>query len=194
MNSYFNKEKQKMNLRSKKCLLVSLVTVITLLTSSAAFADNDKITKQEVLTAQQEWSNGLVDIGKAYTNKGDYKNKAENLVSNLYAYDYGQVLFKPTKASVKQFRTTKEGAVSYFVGHNKKYTEDKGFALEPWTKVQFNNADIFINNNVAMTMGQYTFTPLKGEPVDVEYTFVYEKEKDGKVKIVLHHSSLPYSN
>ena len=177
----------------KKMLLVGFIIVGCLNTDIILADSNIKITKNEVLTAQKEWADGLINIGKAYTENKDYKKLAEGLVSDLYAYDYGQVLFKPTKAFDVKFRTTKEGAVSYFAGHNKNFPEDKGFALEPWIKVKFDNAGIFINNNVGIAMGEYIFTPEKGKPVEVEYTFVYEKENDGKVKIVLHHSSLPYS-
>ena len=184
-----------MKLISKKHLLITLLAISSFLTFATGFASSEKSkpTEQEVLDVQQQWSNGLIAVGKAYTEKNNYKKVAEDLVSNLYAYDYGQVLFKPTKASDVKFRITKEGAVSYFVGNNDNYPEDKGFALEPWIKVKFDNAGIIINNNIAMAMGKYTFTSLKGESVNVEYTFVYEKEKDGKLKIVLHHSSLPYS-
>ena len=118
---------------------------------------------------------------------------AKNLINTLYAYQTGQVLFKPTKASDIKFRTTKEGALSYFVGHNKKFPEDKGFALKPWTNVRFENAGIYINGNVALAMGKYFFTPLKGKAVKVEYTFGYVKKGDGSLKIILHHSSLPYA-
>jgi len=132
-------------------------------------------------------------IGKTYTNGQDYKKAAENLVDNLYAYQTGQVLFNPTKAADITFRTMEEGAISYFIGHDKNFPEDKGFALEPWTNVQFNNAAIYINGNVAMAMGEYFFTPQKGDVVKVEYTFGYVKNDDGKLKIVSHHSSLPYT-
>ena len=100
---------------------------------------------------------------------------------------------QPTKAADIKFRTTKEGAISYFIGHNKNFPEDKGFALKPWTNVQFKNAATYINGNVAMAMGKYFFTPQKGDVVKVEYTFGYVKNDDGKLKIVLHHSSLPYT-
>jgi hypothetical protein len=39
----------------------------------------------------------------------------------------------------------------------------------------------------------YFFTPKEGKEVKVEYTFGYIKGKDGKLKINLHHSSLPYT-
>ena len=32
-----------------------------------------------------------------------------------------------------------------------------------------------------------------GEKTKVEFSFVYKKNKEGEIKIVLHHSSLPFS-
>ncbi len=172
---------------------IIIMGFIILFTAGVVSAGQSEITKAEVLKAQKSWGDGLVNLGKTYTEGQDYKKAAETLVDNLYAYQTGQVLFKPTKASDIKFRTTKEGAVSYFIGHHKDFPEDKGFALEPWTKVRFKNAATYINGNVAMAMGKYFFTPQKGDEVKVEYTFGYVKNEDGRVKIVLHHSSLPYS-
>ncbi|MCP4177096.1 MAG: hypothetical protein GY756_04945 [bacterium] len=169
-----------------------MVFIAALLTGFA-FTSQADITKTEIIQAQNKWGKDLVSIGEAYTQDKNYKKLASELVNNLYDYQAGEVLFKPTKASKISFRKTKEGAVSYFVGHNKNYPEDKGFALEPWTKVKFINTGIYIHNNMAMAMGEYFFTPTTGKPVKVEYTFGYIKNKNGKVKIVLHHSSLPYS-
>ena len=42
-------------------------------------------------------------------------------------------------------------------------------------------------------MGEYDFTDSAGSVVTVEYTFGYKKNEDGKVKIILHHSSIPFS-
>ena len=41
-------------------------------------------------------------------------------------------------------------------------------------------------------MGNYFFTDFKGEKTKVEYSFVY-KRVDDSLKIILHHSSLPYN-
>ena len=49
----------------------------------------------------------------------------------MYAYDNSEVLFKPTLASKKMFRSNLEGVVSYFVAGNDKYPEDNGFATGP---------------------------------------------------------------
>jgi len=42
-------------------------------------------------------------------------------------------------------------------------------------------------------MGNYFFTGTDGDETKVEYSFGYTKDEDGNLKIVLHHSSLPYS-
>jgi len=180
-------------IRSLQTVKIIIIGFVIIFTAGVVIAERSEITKEEVVKAQKAWGDALVNLGKTYTNSQNYKKAAENLVDNLYAYQTGQVLFKPTKAADIRFRTKKEGAISYFVGHNKNFPEDKGFALKPWTNVQFKNAAIYINGNVAMAMGKYFFTPQKGDVVKVEYTFGYVKNDDGKLKIVLHHSSLPYA-
>ena len=43
-------------------------------------------------------------------------------------------------------------------------------------------------------MGSYVFTcATTGEEAKVEYTFGYKRNEDGKVRISLHHSSVPYA-
>lgn len=147
------------------------------------------------MDAQKEWADGIVAIGKAYKDKGDYQKVAEDMIDKLYAYDTGKVvLFKPTKASEKEFRTSRNGALSYFVGHKAGYKEDHGFAIDPpWEKVVLKNEGIYINDDLAVAMGNYYFTTYQGKTVKVEFTFLYRKLADGQIKIVVHHSSLPYS-
>lgn len=76
------------------------------------------ITEDEVVKAQQDWGDGIVKIGLVYVNKGDYKEAATEHIQKFYNYNEGSVLFKPTLASEKQFRTDFEGALSYFIGKN----------------------------------------------------------------------------
>ena len=71
--------------------------------------------------------------------------------------------------------------------------EDKGFAIQPWTKVRFDNTDFILEDNRAIAMGNYFFTDLDGNEAKVEYTFGY-KLVDGVLKIDLHHSSFPFVN
>ena len=51
------------------------------------------ITKQEVLSEQKQWSNGLLNIGKLYIDDADYKQMAANYLSKLYGFHMGEVLF-----------------------------------------------------------------------------------------------------
>jgi hypothetical protein len=153
----------------------------------------DTITALEIAEAQRIWGESFVAIGKAFTDKEDYIKAAENHLDILYAFDAGTVLFKPTRVADTQFRLTREAALSYFVGGNDKYKEDSGFANHPWTKVRFENTATYIHGDYAVAMGNYFFAELDGIEIKVEYTFGYIKGSDGKLKINLHHSSIPFS-
>ena len=154
----------------------------------------DIITAEEIAEAQRVWGDGIVTIGKIFTDKGDYVKAAENHLDTLYAFETGTVLFKPTKAADDQFRPTREAALSYFVGGNDTFKEDHGFAIHPWANVRFENSANFIRGDYAVAMGNYFFTQGDGTEVKVEYTFGYIKGPDGKLKINLHHSSIPFNS
>jgi hypothetical protein len=151
------------------------------------------VTKEKVLAAQDLWGEGIVRIGKAFMEKQDYTLAAQTHIDDLYAYDISSVLFKPTKAAAEQFRSTKESALSYFVATNGTCPEDKGFAIQPWTKVRFENTDIIVQGDTALAMGNYFFTDTEGQETKVEYTFGYLLDQQGNLRINLHHSSVPFS-
>ena len=160
--------------------------------SACAASDTQPITKQDVLDAQKAWGDGIVAIGKAFSDEGDYQARAAQHIRTLYAYDHSEVLFKPTLASEDQFRETFDEALSYFV--KGAVAEDNGFAIRPWSKVRFGQQQIITDSDSAMAMGNYYFTPV-GETteVKVEYTFGYMRDEEGALRINVHHSSLPYS-
>lgn len=157
------------------------------------------ITYEEVNAAQQAWCDALVKIGKLKEEGGDYKAFAEQVLSDAYNYDNGKVFFKPTLAFGDQtFRNTKQGALAYFVGGDSQFPNDKGFALKPWVKARYDNAGeknegIQIYGSVAITMGNVWVTDKEGNEVMVDKTWVFRKGKDGKLRIIVHKSSLPFS-
>ena len=151
------------------------------------------ITESDVEAAQADWGAGIVEIGKVFLDKGNYTARAQEMIDALYGYDLGPVLFKPTMASGEQtFRPTKRGALSYFVGHDPEYPLDSGFGLKGWRDVQSETAASYIDGDVAMWMGQVTMTDEDGEVTKVDKSFGYKRVADGELRIVLHHSSLPY--
>ena len=151
------------------------------------------ITEQQVLDAQQEWGAGVVKIGALKETRSECEAFASGFLDKLYAFELGTVIFKPTKCAVQQFRPTKPEAQSYFIaGDDRACQEDKGFAIQPWTKVRFENAGMILEENRAIAMGNYFFTDLDGNEAKVEYTFGY-KLADSQLKIDLHHSSFPYN-
>ncbi|MBO6526827.1 MULTISPECIES: phosphoribosyl-AMP cyclohydrolase [unclassified Erythrobacter] len=154
----------------------------------------DPITEAEVEAAQQAWGEGIVAIGQTYTEEGDYRARAQEHIATHYAYGDDQtILFKPTLAAEDQFRENDGEALSYFVGT--EGTEDGGFAIAPYTGVRWENNGTVISDSgdMAVAMGNYYFTGTDGNETKVEYSFAYERGDDGELKIVLHHSSLPYS-
>ena len=152
------------------------------------------ITIADVEDAQRAWGDGIVNIATAHINGGDYVDIATKHVEHLYAYDLSEVLFKPTMASIDQFRPTFESALSYFVASNGVCEEDSGFAIKGWTAVRFENSGIIINESNAIAMGNYFFTDKDGAETKVEYTFGYIRDGSNNLRIVLHHSSLPASS
>lgn len=157
------------------------------------------ITYEEVNAAQQAWCDALVKIGKLKKEGGDYKGFAEQVLSEAYNYDYGKVFFKPTLTFGEQtFRNDKKGALAYFVGGDPDYPNDKGFALKPWVKARYDNAGsdnqgIQIYGSTAITMGNVWVTAEDGTEVMVDKTWVFKKGKDGKLRIIVHKSALPFS-
>lgn len=153
------------------------------------------ISEKEVVAAQKAWGEGIIKIGQTYTDGGDYTAAAADHIDDFYAYDLSLVLFKPTLASVAQFRGSFDSALSYFVGGNPSFPEDKGFAIKPWSKVRWQNVGITNNAcNMAVAMGNYYFTAkADGLETKVEYTFGYIRDEQGKLRIVVHQSSVPYS-
>ncbi len=172
--------------------LILLFLAVGFMTAASAATVDKRITTQEIIKAQKIWGNAIVKIGEIYLEKGDYKGYAGKIVDDLYGYDEGVVLFKPTKASEYQFRNTEEDARSYFVGTI--VSEDHGFAIQTWSKVRFQNEAMIIDSDSAAVMGNYYFTSRKtGKEVKVEFTFGYFKGEKGNLLINIHHSSFPYN-
>lgn len=158
---------------------------------------NLAISEAEVREAQQAWGNALVQISTAHDSKGRKAatDLAKKVIDSAYGYQYGTVLFKPTLASGDQtFRTTRAGALAYFVGGDKSFPKDSGFALKGWRAFRTENASVFINGDMALTMGKVHLTDKNGQVTTVDKTWGFKKDPSGTLKIVLHHSSLPYQD
>ncbi|HMM11907.1 MAG TPA: hypothetical protein PKE03_07430 [Bacteroidales bacterium] len=182
-----------------------LLALAFVVASCAPAAKNDTkavatptITFEEVNAAQQAWCDALVKIGSLYENGEDYKGFAEQVLTDAYDYDHGKVFFKPTLAyGENTFRVTKKGALAYFVGNDPDFPEDRGFALTPWVSARYHNIGegnegIQIHGNIAITQGNVYFTDKNGNVSMVDKTWVFKKGDDGKLRIVMHHSSLPF--
>jgi hypothetical protein len=159
------------------------------------------ISEKEVQNVQAAWASAIKNISKIYLDGGDYVAAAAEAAGELYGYGHEDVLFKPTKAAEAQFRPSASDAMSYFVGHQAVeggHAEDTGFAInggKGWSDVVFENHQTKQTGDLAIAMGNYYFTCAETNvTTKVEYTFGYKKGKEGKLRIFLHHSSVPYSS
>ena len=153
--------------------------------------NTDEISIDDIIEFQQKWSNSIVKMGNYKNNK--YKlNKYCNRFIDKFYHNPPNILFKPTKAKINPFRRTKKEILSYFItGEIKK---DRGFVLNQWQIIKWNNTNIIIKDNYALCMGHYKFESRLSSISDIiaEYSFVFEKNKKNELKIRLHHSSIPY--
>lgn len=196
-----------MSTSSLRNITASILLAGSLAMGSAAFAKqtasqtgapapvaSHNISEADVLSAQRAWGEALVQISQDYESGGLAKAKAtaEKVLDSAYGYNLGPVLFKPTLTTTPQtFRTTRDGALAYFVGGNPAYPADTGFALKGWRSVEIRNAAIYLNGDTAMSMGNVMITDKNGKVTTVDKTWGYTRDDEGKLRIVLHHSSLP---
>jgi hypothetical protein len=146
--------------------------------------------EEDIINIQKEWASGIVKMGELSNDRDSLESFTSDFLDKIYDFD-NQVLFKPTKAANEQFRNSKGSAYSYFIaGDDRECQEDNGFALSNWTEILFDNSNIIINEDIAIAMGNYTFKN-EASKIKVEYSFVY-KNYGNEIKIILHHSSLPY--
>lgn len=177
-----------------------LTAALTLAGASPALADtpavvDTNVSLQETLDAQRGWCSALLSISQANETGGQAaaRQRAAEVLDAAYGYQLGAVLFKPTLTEAPQtFRTTRAGALAYFVGGDPSYPHDKGFALKGWKKCEIDNAAVFISGETASTMGNVTLTDKHGKVTVVDKTWQFLKDPSGRLRIMVHHSSLPH--
>jgi hypothetical protein len=170
------------------------------------FDPANRIKRKEVKAAQKAWTSALVNISQTYKDEGFDAAKAltGDVIDGAYDYQAGPVAFKPTWAfGDTTFRTKRRGAVSYFIGGDKRF-DDLGFAIgnkpdsetgqrSPWAKAWTENAVIRLDGDTATSMGWMYSKDEAGNVSKVDKTWTWRKDDDGNLRIVVHHSSTPYS-
>jgi hypothetical protein len=154
----------------------------------------DAPKESDVLEALDDWAKGILAISQAKADNQDYVQIASDFIDDAYNYDEGFVLFKPTLSSTVPFRTTFDGALSYFVGGNTEFPEDAGFAIRVWKDIQFEMVGVIYESNRAILQTICRLTAGDDSIVTAYFSMsMVRKSKKYPLKIDLHHSSLPYS-
>ena len=90
-------------------------------------------------------------------------------------------------------RTSRAGALAYFVGGDPDYPNDKGFALKGWTSCLAEDNAIITLGETATSLGKVRITKKDGSVVTVDKTWQYIMDQQGRLRIVVHHSSLEHT-
>jgi hypothetical protein len=194
---------KKLQLETPKMLKIiaqSLGTALLIASSPSSVAQpalvDRTITLKNVSDAEQAWCNALIDISSVNAKEGQAaaKKLAEKVLDSAYGYQLGTVAFKPTlTVNPQTFRTSRAGALAYFVGGDSAFPKDTGFALKDWTKCEVTNAAVLLLGNYANSMGKVKMTDKKGSVTTVDKTWGWVKDDKGQMRIVLHHSSLEFA-
>ena len=143
-----------------------------------------KVIAHEMLHKSQASNRGFVKPFKvSFTDpKQEYLGRSDEI--EAYAHNIAVDL-------LRNYGSRKD-VLSYFIGGNSAPPHDQGFAIKPWKKITFSNSNIIKRDNIILTMGMYTFEDLNNTILEVEYTFIYELDNNNQLKIILHHSSVPF--
>lgn len=178
----------------RNSLLIASVLAASPAAFSAAHGGPAPITPERLTAAKQAWCDALISISTTHREGGDAAALAGQVIDAAYNYSAAPVLFKPTLTFGEQtFRTTREGALAYFVGGNTAFPNDSGFALKPWASASFVISATYIEGPIGITMGHVTLTDTSGAQTTVEKTFVFRNGDDGALRIALHKSALPFT-
>ena len=143
--------------------------------------------RTEVEEFLNSWRDGVIEIGRAYQEGHDYRAKARAFIGTHYAFEAGEVLFKPTFTNEVVFRNNPEDALSYFVSGD--IAEDPGFALKPWEEIKASEVNLILEDNLCAVMGVLNLKLRNSETTTrIAFTFILVKHND-RFKIKVHHSS-----
>ena len=78
------------------------------------------------------------------------------------------------------------------MGGSSDYPNDNGFKLKPWVKVWYSKEDFILNGELAIVQCNVHFIGADDSHIFVNKSFVFKQCDDGKIRIILHQSSLPY--
>eukprot|EP00927_Polykrikos_kofoidii_P026219 TRINITY_DN23393_c0_g1_i1.p1 TRINITY_DN23393_c0_g1~~TRINITY_DN23393_c0_g1_i1.p1 ORF type:complete len:802 (+),score=89.80 TRINITY_DN23393_c0_g1_i1:113-2518(+) len=148
----------------------------------------------DVVRMQRVWASNFLAIRDAYTMQGDYRLRAARFVDSIYAFDIRPTFFHPAEAMETPFRLDRNGAISYFVGGDSRFSEDRGFALRPWKDVRFENAAITVQSTSGegIAMGNMFFSDQSGVQTKVQFTLGYFRDEAGSLRVNLHHAAYPF--
>ena len=146
-----------------------------------------QMDRNDVKSFLESWTEGIIAIGSSYSKGHDFREEAISFLKKHYAFAHDEVLFKPTFTNEILFRNDFDSALSYFIGGD--ISEDSGFAIRPWKKIELIESNFIIDNSTNAVMGALALLPFDDEKITkIAFTFILAIY-DNHIKIRVHHSS-----
>ncbi|CAL1153822.1 unnamed protein product [Cladocopium goreaui] len=161
--------------------------------STASIAE---ITEEEVKSVQAAWANAIKSISKTYLDGGDYVAAAAKAAGELYGYGHTDYTFG--------YKKNADGKVRIFLHHSSvpysvpaatptaEITEEEVKSVQAaWASAIKSISKTYLDGGDYIAAAGKAAGELYGYG-HTNYTFGYKKNADGKVRIFLHHSSVPF--
>ncbi len=148
------------------------------------------ISETEINSFQKSYGDSFNSLANAIEDESYYELKARDHIDQFYNFDDGRVMFKIGHESEQPFRYTADGLLSYLIGKNKDFPNDKGIAKEYWRKIEWNNLGITIEGEIAIVIGKVSME--NNEITSHQnYTMVLKRNRDGIIKLIAHKITFP---
>ena len=155
------------------------------------------VTRDDVIAAQNHWANSIVDISRVFLQGGDYVGLAGERAGELYGDAQRAVQAHqgmPSTCSAPTLRApcrTSSATTRFPVAsrgprlcHQRQEGFQQGCVQQPPDRPPRRGEGSVEEHTTSRARP-------RGAVSSVEFTFGYKRNDDGKVRICLHHSSIP---
>lgn len=149
------------------------------------------ISEAEIIAFQKAYGISFNAISQSVEDNSYYETAARKHIDKNYNIESGEFMFKIGNETSSNYRSTYDGILSYFIGKNKAFPNDKGITKQNWRKIDWNNNGIIKDGDMAIVMGQATLTNQNGETRLQNYTMCLKKTEGGNLKLIAHKIAKP---
>ena len=118
------------------------------------------ISEKDLFDARTAWGNGLIEISKTFENEGIEMatSLASDMIDNLYGFNFGKVLFKPTLSGGARLFVQPRKVLFLILLVTIPRIQMIAVLHQVLREINSDTAATFIDDTVAMWMGWVTLS------------------------------------